>query len=336
MIKFKTNPVNTLSVAIVLDRSSSMHGHRNDVVKSLNQQIANFKEESKKSAIPTDISLVSFADVASKDFLYIKTEDTGDIDPASYYPAGSTALYDGIMTGIGVLRSSSGLRKLLLIITDGEENVSKLYSRLTVSNEIRNLISGENWTIAACVPPGTKGRVNTETGIEYGSIAEWERTTRGIEEATRTITRSTTSLYSSYNAGATRSAGFFQPDLNNLAPTVVQTNLNEVTGNYQVLPVQTKEPIASFVARTTNRPYRVGASFYQLTKKEKVQASKDIMIRDKNGKIFGGSNARSLLRIPAGGDIELNPASNNEYEVYVKSTSHNRNLVPNTNVLVQK
>lgn len=336
MLKF-TKPVsNTLSIVIVIDRSSSMQSHSKETVKSLNQQIQSFRDEAARTNIETDISIISFADFVVRDMVAIPAKDCRDIDPASYLANGNTALYDAIADGVNLLSSRGTSRKFMLVITDGEENQSKYQSNSSIRRIIEQQLADNTWSMAMCVPPNTKYTIAQSLGVPEKCITEWERTAVGIERNTQAIRTSNTMLFANYSAGHTCTRGYFQPDVNNLAPAVVQTNLNDLTGNFQVLPVQSKEPIASFVARTTNRPYRVGAAFYQLTKKETVQASKDIMIRDKQGKIYGGANARSLLRIPAGGNIELNPASNNDYEVYVKSTSHNRNLVPNTNVLVQK
>lgn len=336
MLQFVKPVSNNLSVVIVLDRSSSMNSHRAETVKSLNQQIQSFKNEAARTKIDTNISIISFADYVIKDMVGIKSDQCGEISADSYIPAGNTALYDAIAEASNLLDGFTSSRKFLLVITDGEENQSRNHNTTSIRNLITRKLADTTWSIAMCVPPYTKTRIARDLGIPEQCITEWERTAVGIERNTQSIVSSNAALFASYSTGQTCTRGYFQPDVNNLAPAVVQTNLNDLTSNFQVLPVQGKEPIASFVARTTNRPYRVGAAFYQLTKKETVQASKDIMIRDKQGKIYGGANARSLLRIPAGGNIELNPASNNEYEVYVKSTSHNRNLVPNTNVLVQK
>jgi len=74
----------------------------------------------------------------------------------------------------------------------------------------------------------------------------------------------------------------------------------------------------------------------QALKTEKVQPNKDLIIRDtNNGSMFGGNNARNLLGLPTVGEIRLAPGNMGNYEVYVRSTSNNRKLYANSNVLVR-
>lgn len=334
MLKFvDTTP--TLSIAIALDRSSSMNSHRDDVVRSINQQLESFKTEAARTGVKTDITIYTFADKVTMDIASVDSSLVRNIDNLSYVPNGNTALLDAIGIATTYLINRNTSRKLLLVITDGEENQSSTYTTYSVSQNTKAAVAAGNFTLAACVPMGATWRME-QLGFNKESVTEWERTTQSINRLTTQVSTANTSLFSSYAAGATRSACYFTPDVTNISPAVISTNLQNLTNNFKVEKVTQKEPIASFVARTTNMPYRVGSAFYQLTKKEKVQASKEILVRDKVGNIYGGDNARSLLRIPSGGNIELNPASSNDYEVYVKSTSHNRNLVPNTNVLLQK
>jgi hypothetical protein len=73
-----------------------------------------------------------------------------------------------------------------------------------------------------------------------------------------------------------------------------------------------------------------------LSKSETVQDYKDLIIEDKsNGNLYTGDNARSLLRLPAGGTIQLSPTMSNDYNVYVRSTSWNRKARKNGAILVR-
>lgn len=80
--------------------------------------------------------------------------------------------------------------------------------------------------------------------------------------------------------------------------------------------------------------YQVRRAYYQLTKPEKVQAAKDILIRDKStGAIYGGHQARALIGMPTGCEVRVRPGDHGNYDIFVLSTSHNRKLVANTDLL---
>ena len=79
-----------------------------------------------------------------------------------------------------------------------------------------------------------------------------------------------------------------------------------------------------------------GAAFYQLTKTEKVQHYKRIVVREKaTGKVFAGTT-RMMLGLPEGADLKIAPENHGDYEVYVQSTSVNRVLPIQTNFLYWK
>ena len=335
MLKFKTTPtVNSLDIVIMLDKSGSMKGIKRDAIKSLNAQIQSFRTEADRTGILTFITLMSFNEDVSVEMDRMNVNLYKELDDSSFITHGNTALRDALNSGLDTLQSYFSTRKLLVVITDGEENSSKFASHLTLTQRLRSL--PENVTVVAHGPKTSKGYLEN-IGIPIGNINIWEATKQSVERMTVASVTANTSLYSSYAAGATRSMNYFTPDLNNLPQEVVQTNLEDKTPNFQAVQVLSKTPIAPFVTANTGKPYRVGSAFYQLTKKETVQGFKDILIRNKaNGTVWGGDGIRGMLRIPANGTIELNPASSPDYEIYVKSTSHNRNLLPNSSVLIAK
>ena len=80
--------------------------------------------------------------------------------------------------------------------------------------------------------------------------------------------------------------------------------------------------------------YRTGGAFYQLSKSEKVQPKKQISVLEKKtDRIYTGPEARALLGLP---DVEvrIKPDHNDEFTIFVQSTSVNRKLVPNTRLLL--
>jgi hypothetical protein len=103
---------------------------------------------------------------------------------------------------------------------------------------------------------------------------------------------------------------------------------------YDILPVHQDSPIRDYVY-SRGLTYIVGKGFYQLTKTETIQPQKQIAIREKKtGKVYWGNGARDLLGLPQGMEVRVAPNYNPEYDVFVQSTSVNRKLIKDTDVLV--
>jgi hypothetical protein len=82
-------------------------------------------------------------------------------------------------------------------------------------------------------------------------------------------------------------------------------------------------------------PYRAGSAHYQLSKREKVQNNKSLLILDKKtGTIYGGRKARTLVGIPENVAGEVEPHNLTDKEIFIESRSTNRKLVRGTKVIV--
>lgn len=88
---------------------------------------------------------------------------------------------------------------------------------------------------------------------------------------------------------------------------------------------------------TTSGPYVKGCAFYQLTKPELVQKHKDLMVKEKTGRVlYGGQEVRKVLGLPEFQDGKVTPGNHANYDVFVQSTANNRKLVRGTTVMVRK
>jgi hypothetical protein len=103
---------------------------------------------------------------------------------------------------------------------------------------------------------------------------------------------------------------------------------------YQLIPVHAKERIDDRVNRA-GIPYRVGSGYYELSKTETIQPQKQIIVVDKGtGQAYSGEQARDLIGLPKAISVKVKPDYNPKYKIFVQSTSVNRNLMPDTEVLV--
>jgi hypothetical protein len=110
-----------------------------------------------------------------------------------------------------------------------------------------------------------------------------------------------------------------------------------------VLHIDADEGIAEFV-RAQGASFKKGRGFYELTKPEKVQGYKEIVLVDKtSGDIFNGGEVRTILGLPPQAskdscereDVKLRPVDLEKWRVFVQSTSSNRKLVAGTNLLYE-
>ena len=112
------------------------------------------------------------------------------------------------------------------------------------------------------------------------------------------------------------------------------------SGRFQVLSVPEDTSIKAFI-ESEGVEFLKGRGFYQLTKSEEVAQYKEIIVRDKGtGEMFNGSQVREMLtllpQIEKGGAKErLNSRSLKEYDVFIQSTSSNRKLLADTNILYE-
>jgi len=91
--------------------------------------------------------------------------------------------------------------------------------------------------------------------------------------------------------------------------------------------------------------FQEGRAFYQLVKPEKIQSFKKILLREKStGHIFTGDRVREILRLPAEtpkdstskSETKVNNLEVEKYDIFIQSTSYNRNLVDGTPLIYLK
>ena len=332
-------------IALVIDSSGSMCGFRNDVVRIVNEQVAEIKKNAAKLGQQTSLTIYTFADLVYQKDHY---EDVFTFKGLErYLPSGNTAMFDAIGKAINDLRKmpfGDDLNTSFLIVTftDGEENRSLHYNKDRLLTAMREVERTDRWTFAFSVPRGGRRQI-VSFGIPDGNIQEWEQTAQGIQSMNQSTMIGINTYYGARSNGATRSMSFFQPDLTAIPKTAIR-NLNDLSQSFQVWNVDCNVPIREFVedkirqqpaiARKVGSNYQVGRAYYQLTKSEEVQATKDLVILDKaTNALYGGNEARELIGCPMNQTFKLKPGNLGNYEVFVKSTSVNRKLLSGTKML---
>lgn len=327
-------------IGLVLDASSSMSHLTNATVQVADNQVAYLAQRSKEMDQETRITCYTFSYPTDIRCIYydkdvLRMPSLRD----KYRPNGNTALVDATLKAIADLRQTATLYGdhafLLYVLTDGQENSS----RDKYGMELRRVLQSlpDNWTVAVLVPDNSGIYEAKKFGFLPENIAKWDTTAKGIAEVGEMLQRQTDVYMTARTQGIRSTRGIFSLDINNLTKSTVAGVLTRVPKNgYSTFVVQAPEAIKPFVEYQTRQPYQIGKAYYQFTKPETIQPSKQICVRDRNsGDVYTGTQARQILGLPLS-EVRVSPADHPDFDLYIQSTSVNRKLVPGTEVLVLK
>ena len=331
----KKQPLKNL-IVLNLDASGSMQHLRDGVVKLFNSQIEFLVKRSKELEQETRSFVYIFSSEVENLVWDTDVLRTPNIEE-SYHPAGATALLDATLQSIKDLKSIPQLYAdfsvLHYTISDGENNIND-WRASELRKELQSL--PDNWTFAFLAPDGSAAAKARSYGFE--NIELWDaRSNKGIEEASEKITKATDNYMVGRAKGVRGTKNLFSLKTDSLKASVIKKELEELRSDeYLVIPVRKDSPIRDYIEGFTKQPYTVGSAYYPLTKRETIQAQKNIIVQSKkNGKCYSGDNARGLLGLPDY-EVRVSPADHKDYSIYVQSTSVNRKLIAKSQVIVLK
>ncbi|MGW8776643.1 vWA domain-containing protein [Streptomyces sp. NPDC055796] len=341
----KQNYIN--HVALVLDASSSMSHLSNKVVEVADQQIAYLARRSQELDQETRVTVYVFADkvecvIYDKDVLRMPSLKQ------LYRAGGMTALLAATLKSQRELAQTAQLYGdhsfLTFVLTDGQENASHRGPDAP-SRSPRDLVQAvatmietqqDNWTLAVLVPDQMGKREAMQCGFPKDNIAIWDATsTQGLEEAGQVILKATENFMMGRTKGIRGSKAVFSTGADAVnKETIAAVGLTPVDpSQYQLIPVARDAAIREWVIEC-GQEYRTGCAFYQLSKSEKIQARKQIAVLEKKtDQVYTGPEARALLGLPDT-EVRVKPDHNDDFTIFVQSTSVNRKLVSNTRLLV--
>jgi hypothetical protein len=319
-----------------------MHYLTDAVVNVADRQIKHLAQRSQELNQETRVTLYTFNEeitCITYDMDVLRLPSIRDV----YNARGMTALVKATQKSIDDLRQTATLYGdhafLVFVMTDGQENSSGQWGTPAKSGQIRNLqltleetSVQDEWTVAALVPDFQGRQYALNYGFLDNNIAIWETTESGVREVGEKILQATDNYMVARSKGVRSSSNLFQIQTDNLSKSVLHSQLKPMP--YQIFTVDTESQIRDFVQKMTGEPYEIGSTYYQLTKPEDIRPNREICIREKKtGQLYGGAHARKLLGLP---DylIRVQPNHHADYDIFVKSKSVNRKLVPNTNVVL--
>ena len=202
-------------VYMILDSSGSMGSIRDQAINHFNEQVDDLKKRGKEHDI--DVSLITFnSDVTVARRLH-QVSSIRKISREDYAPTGGTALFDAIGYAIDDLQAHTqdlndkNTGVLFLIVTDGEENSSREYSREALRSRM-DLLKEQGWTftfLAANVDPMT---IHYTFGVSVNNIQVYEATEEGMLGGTVASTNASVGYFGSRSKGLRSVDDFYTSD----------------------------------------------------------------------------------------------------------------------------
>ncbi len=321
-----------------LDSSGPMQSRRRETVDAFNNVLTAIREGSQAAGQPTTVGLYTFGGNITRKFFDAPVEGVPPLNLQNYDPDGGTPLFECVHRAIQealALNPDDDTSFVVNVLTDGEENGYKI-SAETLKALMTRVQNTDRWTITFLVPRGAARGLIQRFGIPEGNVQEWDQTSAGTAKAATQVQAGYAEFFKARAAGKKSVKGFFTTDLSKLSAKEVKKNLTDLSDQLRVLKITKEAAIKDFVEEK-GLTYLKGRAFYQLTKDEKVQSTKEIMLQEKGkAPIYGGAEARQLLGLPEYDDVKVRPGNHANWDIYVQSTSTNRKLVRGTNLLYLK
>lgn len=170
-----------------------MEDHKHDVINGYNEYLGTLSKE------PAEVRLSRshFDDDVRLEHGALPLAAVPRLTDATYKTLGSTALYDGLGETIRRLEQEVGKedRVLVILMTDGEENMSKRWDLPTLNAKVKEKESTGRWTfimLGANVIDVT--RTAAEIGILPGNVLSFALSEEGIAGAFEAVSEGTVKL----------------------------------------------------------------------------------------------------------------------------------------------
>lgn len=209
---------NLTSINVIIDRSGSMLGLATDTIGGFNGFVAEQK------LIPGDVLFTLCTFSTNYDLVHdaVELASVPDLNPKTYAPGGGTALLDAMgrtIESVGAKldampEEDRPSKVLFLIITDGQENSSHLFTASQVKGMVEHQKEKYNWEFVFMGANIDSIAEGTALGISSQNTLDYEATSVGTKNLYRSISDST-----SHYRGAPTAAGGFD-FFGNTTPTV--------------------------------------------------------------------------------------------------------------------
>lgn len=202
--------INLTDITVVLDRSGSMSSVKTDTIGGFNEFVLNQRKDPDEARL----TLVQFDDQYEVNYTARDIQSAPLLDDKTFAPRGSTALLDAI--GKTLVSTGERLSKMpeaerpgkivFVILTDGDENASKEYSKTKIDEMIRHQSEVYNWNFVFLGANQDAIKTGASLGILAGNAMSYAANGAGTRSAFDAVSASVT-LYKS--AGSAKIDTFF-------------------------------------------------------------------------------------------------------------------------------
>jgi Mg-chelatase subunit ChlD len=203
-------------VALVIDRSGSMHSVEAAALNGINEQIHLFKSQGELGG-ETFVSFIQFDDEIEVVFDKLPSNKLVEITNAQYVPRGSTSMLDAIGVAIENLKKdvveTDDTAYLIVLLSDGAENSSKKENWSTIAEKITKLQATGKWTVTTLLSNVDIAQVRQGLNIPAGNIGTFTSTMKGMAAGFGQINNASTAYMSSRSVGACSTSAFYSPDV---------------------------------------------------------------------------------------------------------------------------
>jgi uncharacterized protein YegL len=141
---------------LVLDRSGSMADCVAETISGFNEQIQMIRDlQTRYPEQKFYVSLTTFNHTVEHPFVECPVDMVNELTSQNYFPNGTTALLDAIGESVLSLKAKIGKEiendeatAVVVILTDGHENASRLFRYEAIRKLIKELESEAGWTFS--------------------------------------------------------------------------------------------------------------------------------------------------------------------------------------------
>jgi hypothetical protein len=201
-------------ITMILDRTGSMESIRDDTIGGFNTFLKQQKQEPGRATM----TLVQFDTQNPYEVIhkFKPLKDIPDLTRETFVPRAATPLLDAMGRGINDLEDTladlpRGKRPtgiVMVIITDGEENSSREFSKYQIAKMVRERQEKAGWQFVFLSADLAAINDAIALGVRQGSAMAFDRTAQGTSQAFAASAR----WVSGYRSGRNESLSFTKED----------------------------------------------------------------------------------------------------------------------------
>lgn len=195
LVPGETPSERVVRVYFLLDESGSMGSRASDVRGGFNSYVENLRGDGNTYCLTT----VKFGGTVRPLFANLSLDQVPALTTENYLPQDSTALYDAVGYTLAEARKHFGTQEkpygtdpvFFIIMTDGEENASKEFSKQAIVDKIKRREKAGNWSFIYLGADQDAWAIASDLGLAKGNVmsyqsGETEAVFRSLSTATST------------------------------------------------------------------------------------------------------------------------------------------------------